>query len=244
MVWNFNPRNMKRLIILFIVFGCSEAKSQVGVIDNQVKTSTYAGSEVYSVPLRAPRLTGSFYLYDDWTVGSIILKNGSVVSEKPMKYNMLNHELIYMDNKQMLGVKLSAVEGFNLFTPAGVFVDFLVNDTWMIDNVLRDGVFQKLSAIEEYGLLKLVELYFIKSNYNIALDAGEKDDRYEKKEELYFLNLSARSLTKVPRGRKKIIQYFQDERLEGFLATNKLDIKSEEGLITLIDFVNNKTPNN
>ena len=76
------------------------------------------------------------------------------------------------------------------------------------------------------------------------MDAGEKDDRYEKKEELYFLNLSARSLAKVPRGRKKIIQYFQDERLEGFLATNKLDIKSEEGLITLIDFVNNKTPNN
>ena len=235
---------MKKAAFLVLMFCFEEAVSQVGVVDHQVESNTYVGAEIREIPQRKKQLLGSTFLYDNWTVGNIYMKAGGSVNDIPIKYDILGQELLLTRNKSLLGVKLNFVDSFNLLTSEGEYVEFVVNKEWTIDGVPGSGVYQKLTDIGNVGLVKVTKVYFVKANYYVALDAGQKDDKFDKKEYLYFLNNSSKALVKVPRGKKKLMQYFGNDEISAFIKSSKLDFKTEDGLTILVEHANSSYQNN
>lgn len=235
---------MKKIVLLLMMFCFEEAVAQLGVIDSQVKVNTYAGADIQSIPMRKPSLLGSTFMVDEWSIGNIVMKAGGTINNMPMKYDILHQELLLLKNKSLLGVKLNFVKSFDFINSSGFYSEFFVNSTWTLDGLSTSGVYQNLTETGNYGLLKVTKIILIKANYYVALDAGGKDDKYEKKAELYILNNTTQDLTKIPRGKKKLFQYFGNENIEKFVKENRIDIKSEHGLIRIIDFANSENPSN
>jgi hypothetical protein len=235
---------MKKAMFLILILCFGEAVAQVGVVDSQVQTQTYVGEEIREIPGRKKQLIGSTYLYDNWTVGNVKLISGGHVQDIPMKYDILHQELVMMRNTTLLSVKLNFVKDFSLLTTDGTYLEFIVTTEWTLDGVPGSGVYQKLSEIGNFGLVKVTRVYFVKANYYVALDAGQKDDKYDKREDLYFINNSTKVLFKVPRSKKKIMQYFNNQEITTFLKSSKLDFKTEVGLVQLIDLANSANLSN
>lgn len=230
---------MKRIFLIFITLPFfQEVNAQLGIMNNDVQANTYPGAQVYEIPVRKPGLVGSPYLNDDWLIGNVSLKNGGEIKFAPIKYDILNSQVLFRETKRVMMVKLNYVDSFSLLQPNGKYFEFIINKTWTNDSKDASGVYQTLSKIESYGLLKRHEIVLIKANYNVAMSTGVKDDRFKKKFKLYFLNTVKNEVEIVPNGKKKIGLYFNNEKITSYIKTNKPNLKEEEGLIELIEFAN------
>ena len=228
---------MKKLLMVLVVLQLfQESKAQIGVVNNMVQSNSYPGAQVYQIPIQRPGLEGSPYLIDNWQVGNVYLKQGGKIENTPIKYDILKHELLFRESQRVMLVKLNYVDSFNILLPSGEFYSFIINRTWKNNGVDASGVYQTLTKINRYSLVKKHEILLIRANYNVALSAGEKNDRLEKKFKLYFLDSSNDELTEVPKGKKKISQYFNDPKITTYIKENKPALKEETGLIELVEF--------
>lgn len=233
---------MKKVLLLILVF-CSEmAFAQITVSD--FDSNFGPGAEIQAISRGKTKLIGSTFLYDFWSVGNIYTFAGAKLQDVPLKYDILGQELLLLKKESLYGVKLNFVTSFNLLNTNGEYLDFIVTKEWTIDGTPGTGVYQKLTEIGDFGLVKVTRVYLVKANYYVALDAGQKDDTYNKIEELYFINSRTKALVKVPRSKKKLIQYFNNENITSFIKNSKLDFKSEEGLIKLVEIANSSNTSN
>lgn len=234
---------MKGGFFLLFMFCFVEGISQSEEIDIKL-VNDQLGPEVYELPPGKKELQGDIFLFENWTVGNINLKSGKTISNIPIKYNILNQELVMMKDGRLMGVKLNFVNSFNLLSNEWNYIEFFVNNDWTIDLEPRNGIYQKLSEIDEYGLIKVTKVVYVEkaqSQHYASIDTGQKDGKYEKKEFLYFLNTSTKNLDKVPRSKKKLIEYFGREDISSFIKTYNIDFKSEVGLINLVDHINSSS---
>ena len=232
---------MKKFVYLIIFIFSHQAFAQIGT--EEFDSNINPGVEIRQIPQRKKELLGSTFLFENWTVGDVYLNSGTVLRDIPLKYDILGQDLLILQNDRLLGVKLNFVDEFNLLSSTGEELDFLVTKDWTINGEPGTGVYQRLTTNGKFGLIKITKVQFIKANYYVALDAGQKDDEYVKVEDLYFVNNSTKDLFKVPRSKKKIIGYFGNEEIHQFIKTNRLDFRTEEGLIKLIEFVNDEGSN-
>lgn len=212
--------------------------SQVGVINNQVQVKSYVGAAAYQIPVRKPGLVGTTFLDDDWLIGNVYLKKGGAIKNTPIKYDILNQQVLFKEGERTMFIKLNYADSFNILNPDGTYLDFIVNKSWTSEQKDASGVYQKLTGFDRYGLVRKYRIILIKANYNVALSAGEKDDRYETKEELYILNNTNGELIEIPRSKKKLIQYFNDIKVETYIKKNKVRLTEINDLIDLVEYVN------
>ena len=227
---------MKNLSFILIFFCSYQSYAQIGV--EEFDSNINPGVEIRTIPARKKELLGSTFLYENWTVGDIYLNSGTVLNDMPLKYDILGQDLLILNKGSLFGIKLNFVEKFNLLTSEGDYLDFVVNKEWTIDGSPGSGVYQLIVQDGDYGLIKITKVKFVKANYYVALDAGQKDDEYVQSSDFYFLNFATKVLTKVPRGKKKLIEYFDSEDLKLFIKSNRIDIKSVEGLTKIVQYVN------
>ena len=231
---------MKRLIFSITILFSYQAFGQIGVED--FDSNINPGVEIRTIPQKKKELIGTTFLFENWTVGDIYLSSGTVLKDIPLKYDILGQDLLILKNEVLMGIKLNFVERFNLLTVEGNYLDFIVTKEWTINGKPGTGVYQKLTNDGKYGLVKVTRVKFIKANYYVALDAGQKDDEYIKVVDLYFVDKSTKDLFKVPRSKKKIIQYFGIDEINELIKKERLDFKSEDGLVEIVDFVNSFKP--
>ncbi len=226
------------ILLLAPLLSSVNSYSQVGIVESQVKANSYVGAEVYQIPVRKGSLVGTPYLEDNWLIGNVFLKKGGSITNTPIKYDIQNQQVLFRETERVMLVKLNYVDSFNILMASGKYLDFIINRSWILEGKDASGVYEKLTSFGKYGLLKKHEVIIIKANYNVALNAGEKDDRFEKEYKLYFLKKENNELTEVPNSRKKVGFFFNDEKVVDYIKKNKIDVKHESGLIELIEYIN------
>lgn len=167
---------------------------------------------------RIPGMAGSPYLSDEWSVGNITLHNGNVIEKLEMRYNVYAGEIHYKyDGKVYILGSPDSVRYISL-NEGRYFVYLPFTDK---KKGMQKDYFEYLSG-DVAQLLARHTVTVIKANYNVALDAGEKDDRLEHKSDYYLRK--DKSIVLIDRKGENLLNLLSDKsrELRDFVSKNRL----------------------
>ncbi|MTI32197.1 hypothetical protein [Xanthovirga aplysinae] len=240
---------MKKSIYITLLTACllnlyiGEALAQEidKTLEAQNNTRILAGMSngfIREIKEKTPDTKGTVYLYDTYMTGSIQLVNGQSIPEHLLKYDIKRQEIDILVNNKVKVVPVKMVKSIEWQNPLELKKEVFLN--------CKEFNFQDKKPI---GLVKVLvngknrlfsfnELELIRSNYNAALDAGEKADKWVKKEKIFAeINGKVKPLSKSS---KKNLPLFGDKKTEmkNFLKKNKLGFKKENDLIKIFEYYN------
>jgi hypothetical protein len=226
------------LILVAIMFPMS-IYAQSNVEYGRVIVEKNPGAIIEAFDLeKSTAIEGSFYMNPEWQVGSVYLYDGRRIEKMPLKYNMRDDFMHILDKNEEVRVlkfdRIASFEWFNVETRKNQkFVNSL---DYSMNGTSLTGFLQVLSEGDPQ-LLKYTTLELSKGNYAVTHDAGQRYDEYIQKEKRYLAmegNLS-------PANKKKeVLNAFgkKKEEIEEYIKANRLNMKSDDHIITLINFYN------
>jgi hypothetical protein len=226
---------MKHLLLIFsLIVSSAHAFAQFTGHYDALKITGGQNTLKSEIPLATPSIIGSTYLEDDWQKAEIVLKNGLVIDDFPVKVEIeqANIEIRYNGEVKFLNIKqvdyINLVESHsgkkNIIKKAS---DFTFNDTPLKGLVMVDSG-------ARYNIVKHFYIEFLQSNYNVAMDVGSKDHRKIKRSKLYLAQ--GPKLILVKGSNKKIVEQLgQDkENALAIIKTHKLSLSREADLTAFV----------
>jgi hypothetical protein len=186
------------------------------------------------IPLAEPSVVGSTYLDDDWQHAEIVLRNGNVIVDFPVRVEIEqpNIEINYKGEIKYLNLKeLDCVNLIDQGTGKKKVIrkanEFIFNDVPLKGIVV-------VHTGKQYNAIKHYYIEFLQANYNVALDIGSKDHRKIKKERLYISQDNKLILAKG--SSKKIAGQLglDKEKALTVIKEHKLNLSKETDLITFV----------
>ncbi|MDC6366695.1 MULTISPECIES: hypothetical protein [Flavobacteriaceae] len=181
-------------------------------------------------------VVGSPYLLHEFLPGTMYLGKKNY-GEFLFRYN------IYRDEVELKASLTDPIESIKKIN--GVSIE-LENGTLLeVANVKNENTIERkfliqLSADGKYKLAKNVYVEFdIPKEADTPLSSNKRA-KFIKYEDYYIFNTKINSFIKVGKKKKEILKLFPNnvDAIEGFIANNKLNLKSEKDLISLFDFLN------
>lgn len=191
---------------------------------------------VYTSPVPKGDLKGSPYLFDEWKKGLITMnEKDEVYTVDSMRLDGLNQELDVYTEGQVKAISGFLIKKISFVDNYGQ-IDLINLLNFSFEGTKLKG-FGQVLASGKLSLLKRTVFSFKESNYNVALNVGDRSDAIFKKDEYYLLN-EKEEMTRI-KSKKELQLYFQsNERMQKFLEENKFNVKQEESLIALVNYFN------
>lgn len=127
-------------------------------------------------------VVGSPYLTDNWIVGKIVLSNGSVIESLPLRYNVFKGVFHFKHANDIFVIESpDSIDNIEMNNKKFIYLLFRNNK-----GKVEHDYFEVLLDSGELNLLIRHTVTLVKSNYNVALDTGEKSDRWEHKNTYYL----------------------------------------------------------
>ncbi len=215
------------LLVLIAVTSCLKAHAQLGY-DPPL-------TDQFGRPITATKyniVDGTPFLADRWINGKAVADNGKVYADLKLKYNTYDGVLsfIYLNTDEPLKFE-EPIKSFTLFTsPQMVFV----NGYPKIDRQTINSYYQLLSD----GKTQLLKSYFknIKENRNYSL---AKTDGIYSAGILYYAYKGGKMIH-LKNNKETLLNLMSDKsaQINGYLAKNDLDLKSDDDLKKLFDYYN------
>lgn len=219
-------------ILFFIVMGSSVfAQSTVGT---NVHVDIW-NSETPIVQGSNEEVRGTQWYRDEWSPGRVILRDNSLTEIHDINYNTYENKIVFKDGDVMKAYDPSQVRGFQ-------FVDESGNKTQEFVTGISDQEF----GIHPFDLLRVVyngKTKFFAQHETIFVRNSGRDlitnKRYSEYDETitYFL-MKDGELTKTRLRKRNILNDIGDQKnaLDDFAKSNKLRLKSEEDVVTLLNY--------
>lgn len=157
---------------------------------------------------------GSPYL-DDWQHAKIIFKNGDIIPDLLVRYNVLSGQMLYQDkNKTYIIGAPNNIASINMSSGEFIYGEFFSG------NRLEKGYY-KVLANGRMNLLLKHEIEMKRANYNVALDVGDKTNKLLLREHLclqmgdsiILLNKKSKPMDLFSGKEKEISEYMNKEKL-------------------------------
>lgn len=217
------------ICLSILIFNCSIAVSQLYYV-----TLPPGHIKLHEGDDRIPGVSGSPFLSDDWSMGSITLNNGKVIDSILLKYNVYNSEMQFQAGKEI----------FVLGSPDSVLFVTLNDKRFMYLPFLD----KKKKPLKEYfevysgdGMLLILirhTVEVIKSNYNVALNTGEKNDRLQHKKSFYLKKDN--EIVLIDKKGENLFSLLKDKskELRDFTSQNHLSFTKGDDLERIIKYYN------
>ncbi len=224
---------MKKInLILFLVlisfFGFSQTR-------NNVIMYTGNGSMVLmNVQEKKASTIGSVYLNEKWNPGVIDLYSETSVRNYPFKLDLRSFDIDINTENGIKVIQADDIKSFEWFND-GEREKFI--NTKELAGCNKDGFF-KLIHQGKLSLFKYYELTIISSSYNVALDAGNQNNRYDTKGVYYVSNNG--KFSKIKLRKRNFQKLFADkaEAINSFAKKNHLKYNNEEDLALIFEHYN------
>jgi len=230
---------MKRLLlssmVLLLTANCLIAQSREGtpvVYDVIHRFELPPGQNKIIINDSRPNLDGSQYLYDDWQKGSIFLNSGDTIKTIKLRFNVFKNEMQFQNNDQVYAIG----------SPENIKEIILGAHSFIYLNYNEDGKPKKsYFEIISRGNSCLLQFYYseiLPSNFNVALNSGNKNDQLSMKKK-YFLK-KGDTVIQIDKKGKNIVSAFElrGKEIQKYAKNNKLSFKNESDLIAIINFAN------
>ena len=228
------------LLSLLIVFSSSALFSQNSIGGNETRgmdMNTYPYGTIAEIGFISSKTIGSYYLNDNWLIGSIKLTSGEDISDYPLKLDLENN---YVEIKTDKGIKIlqgRRVKNFSWFDGVSTREFININE---VDSkeAHSDGFLQILETGDDWSLYKKYSTKLVEGNYIAALDAGNPNNKIVKNED--YLLSNTEQVFELPKSKKKFASLFagKEEEVLDYIKENRINLKDEKDLIKLIEFVN------
>ncbi|RIJ36978.1 hypothetical protein D1627_14265 [Pontibacter oryzae] len=202
-----------------------------------------------ALEIEQPKVLGSTYLNEEWAKGSLFITLNRLLETDYLKYDLENHQFLIktgdsqeesLDNIKV--INSSTVNAFSLKTPQKPD-RFFINSTnagFIIDGQSANGFLEVLINDDTMSLYRKTEAEILHASYNVALNAGDKQDRIIKKVTYYLRKLDHPELLEVSKRKKKNLYHFSSKGkiIDDFIKANRIDFSSPTDLVKLVSYYN------
>lgn len=203
-----------------------------------LEMSPVAGGLVKEIKFAPMQVEGTHYYQDYWSIGDVILFNGSTLEDLQMKFDIeKNHLEIKTENKVKL-LEDSYIKEFTLLdSESGSKKRFMNCSLYKENGMKLIGFFESITDGKMSLFLKM-ELDIIKANYDAKFDVGDKSDKVVKVENYFIAN--GENVYRIAKNKKENLKIFGDnsERISSYIKNEKLSFKDKEDLQKIITYYN------
>ena len=176
---------------------------------------------------------GNPYLSEDWVQGTVTLASGESYNDVPLKYDLVRNEPLFQNSKGEAMSFVSPVRKFSLQGNEKSVLQFR-NGFKATDGGTPETFYQVLMDGETQLLKKISKVVTETKPFNSATTVKTF-------EQVQILFLVKDGLPiKIRKDKKVVLEALGDysAQLEAYIKANKLNLKSEEGLIALVSYYN------
>lgn len=202
-------------------------KSEVVKGENQTFATKGSGNLLFSSDLKGEQ--GSIYLGEDWPLGSIVLKNGKIIDNYNLRYNLLSDQMQFI----AAGDTLAFASPSEIETIVFDGQSFIYS-TYICDNSLKQGYFEILEPGNNKLLLKRMVIYHLNE------DANTQEEGTFLVESCYFISKGNKPAEKIACNRKKVFTVLDEHKkeMDEYLKNSGNRVKTESDLRQLVVYYN------
>ena len=228
---------LRHFIVTFLLtaVASSSIHAQISGIHSENSTDKKHGSEaIIRANVRSANYTGKtqgeIYIDDTWKVAEVTLnESGGVIHHVPVRLDVHNN-LLEIQNKGK--VKTLSSSNFRSITLEKEHTTY-ISDAVMKKTAPRG--FYRLIYNKNSSVLCHYYTEIRQSNYNRALDMGEREDAVVMMKDYYFLFKG--ELIKLEGRRKSLARQFdENDRIYDYILSEKINPKNEFDLVKLASF--------
>ncbi|WP_461128617.1 hypothetical protein [Spirosoma aerophilum] len=200
---------------------------------------------LFTIKGPAGTLLGSPYLDTAWQAGNVKFYHKLGVSLKvdslagvPIRLDLLANELeVRAGATDIKAIKAPDIRYFDMNNAYSSVSRYINVQEFQSDERPKNGFLEQVVA-GKLGLLLHPSVHLQKSNFNVAMNTGHKDDELLKKMDWYALR--GNQLVKFSPGRKSILELMADKKepVDLFLKNKKPELKTREGLAMVFLYYN------
>jgi hypothetical protein len=188
-------------------------------------------SFINQLPIQKEKLSGDVYLFNNMLEVKLTFNNEEV-HQLMANYNLLDNKLEIRHNEQIKVVPIHFIDHLTVMS-----TKYINGSEYLYEEKPIKSLVKVLQEGEDLILVEMVELEFIKANYNVQLDAGYNYDRYVKKP-MILMGEKDKNLKEVKGGKNKIFKLFeeQQELIKQYAKEHNLNPKESKDLAKLIEY--------
>jgi hypothetical protein len=237
-----NKLIMKKYLFLILSFACIATMSIAQ--SNTLNTTGKWGSQIFLSDVNGrpfenkyADINGSAYLFPNFKFASITLSDGRKYNNIKARLNLLEHEVNFIASNGEEGyIGKGMVSTITILdTTKQVTIDYTFKSGYpKIDNQTIINFYQVL-AVGKCSLLKSINKNIEERSNEMS---GEKSKEFIVRENLYvFIN---GEMKRVKKDKDFFTGLFADQlsAINGYINSNKINYKSEEGLLKVVNFYN------
>jgi len=219
---------MKKIILFTIVI----LSSYIFAFSQSYRFELPPGENKIIIQDKPTNLEGSPFLNDDWQLGTIFFKNGDTIPTIKLRFNVHNGEMQYLHEEKTYAI--GASENIKEIIIDGHHFEFLY---YHDEGKFKKSFFEVLYA-DKTSLLQLHFTVILPTNFNPALNSGNKNDRIIHKMK-YYAKIGDKIVEIDRRGKNFISAFGEKEALiSKYIKDNNISLKEEADLIYLIRYSN------
>jgi len=238
---------MKYLKILFLCFFALNLQSQesqdneMNDILQQAQWNSLNLTQISEngIDLHKAKAEGSSLLWDDWKPVDLELVGGKIIDQFDVNFDLDEEQAILQKDGKIYSIPGEYIEGFHRYVKDEEGNDFERRWTSKSYNGTK-GIYELIES-GNYCLYKHIDVSLIKANYNAALNVGSKNPKIKRNISFYIQHQGG-NLIKILSKRKKAINEFSSNRqISNYLKKNKLNLKDQDDLKKMINYLNLKS---
>jgi hypothetical protein len=189
------------------------------------------------IPLASPSVVGSTYLDEEWQGAEILLKDGNVITELPVRVEIEQGNVEIQFKGEIKFLNLDRVDSLKLVSrESGPKWVIKKADAFQVDQVPLKGIAMVYPG-SPCSVVKHLYIEFLPANYNVAMDVGSRDHRKVKKEKFYLTR--GTDLVLVKGSEKKIVKQLgiAPEQALTIIKDHGLRLSREKDLLAFIELL-------
>lgn len=211
-----------------------------GLQRNSIDLNNRAGGVIQEIKPPVREIQGSTYLDDQWMPGKIEFKNGNVLEDILLRYDISMDQIEVKIDGVLKGVSGKNAKSFTIFNPLSQSNDYYINANMYQEAGNKHSGFFKVFSLGEWSLLEKTIVTFEEANYNPVLDVGNEEPSYVKSSTLYMAHNN--SIVVVSKSKKKFLEFLNEhsEATAAYMKEKSLSIKETSDIKLIVDFLNKK----
>ena len=190
---------------------------------------------------------GTTFLTDDWNSGTIYFTLNRKLEDQSFQYDIGQNQFLLKGDKDLENMAdARIIDAVNV-------IAFVVSDKSSANrqfiNSMNAGLtvngtpllgFVEVLADGNLSLFRKIETSVLKASYNVALNAGTKQDKIIKKETYYFKKKGSNNLFEVDKNKQSNLSFLSDhqDKVKNYVKDQKLKFKDEEDLTQIVTYYN------
>ncbi|MBC5993149.1 hypothetical protein [Pontibacter cellulosilyticus] len=190
---------------------------------------------------------GNTFLTEDWNKGTIFFTLNRKLEDQQFQFDIEMNQFLLKGEEELK--ELSDARVVNGVNVMAFVMKSKLGGTRQFLNSLNSGY--KVNGVPLMGFLEVIEdgkatllrkyrIEVIKAGYNVALNAGNKQDKIVKKEAYYLKKKDSNDLVEISRNQKSNLAALgaQQDQVKAYMKENKLKFKPGKDLAKIVAYYN------